>query len=161
VLVLTPGSQLLEQDEYARPEAQPLRESYRAYIAAVLSAAGDPVDEARNQASKILALESRIAGAMMSPLQMRDPANTYNMMSLNQAQALVPALDLRAFLRAQGIAPPARVQVIDVNAMKALQKLLAQLSSSCCAGPRCPPAPRNWGGPIARWKPSSRARARA
>jgi len=126
VLVLAPGSQLLEQDEYTKPEAQPLRERYRAYIAAVLSAAGDPVDVARNRASRILALESRIAGAMMSPQQMRDPANTYNMMPLDRAQALVPALDLRVLLRAQGISTPARVQVIDVGAMKALQRLLVE-----------------------------------
>lgn len=127
VLVLVPGSQLLEQDEYARPEHQALRERYRAYVAALLGAAGDTADAARNQASRIVALESRIAGAMMSPLQMREPANTYNILSLDQAQALVPALDLRAFLRAQGIAPPARVQVIDLNAMKSLQALLAEL----------------------------------
>jgi len=57
---------------------------------------------------------------------MREPANTYNMMTLEQAQALVPALDLRAFLSALGIAAPARVQVVDVNAMKALQRLLAE-----------------------------------
>jgi putative endopeptidase len=67
-----------------------------------------------------------MAAAMMSLLQMRDPANTYNMMPLEQAQALVPALDLRAFLKAQDIAAPARVQVVDVNAMKALQRMLAE-----------------------------------
>ena len=67
-----------------------------------------------------------MAAAMMSPLQMREPANTYNMMSLAQAQALVPALDLRPFLKALGIAAPARVQVVDIQAMKALQRLLTE-----------------------------------
>jgi putative endopeptidase len=66
---------------------------------------------------------------MMTPLQMREPANTYNMMTLAQAQALVPALDLRAFLKAQGIPAPARVQVLDVNALKALQRLLTEQSA--------------------------------
>jgi len=127
VLMLTPGAQLLEQDEYARPEHQKLRETYRAYIAAMLAAMGDPVESARSTATRILAMEARAAGAMMKPLQMRDPANTYNMMTLAEAQALVPALDLRAFLAAQGIAAPARVQVVDINAMKALQKMLADL----------------------------------
>jgi len=124
VLVLVPGSQFLEQDEYAKPDSQRLRESYRQYIAALLGAAGDAPDVARNHAARILALETRMSAATMSPLQMREPANTYNIMSLRQAQALVPALDLRAFLKAQGIAVPARVQVLDVKAMKALQGLL-------------------------------------
>lgn len=126
VLALVPGAQLLEQDEYARPESRRLRETYRQYIVAQLSAAGDSIDAAGDRAARIVALESRMAAAMMTPLQMREPDNIYNMMTLAQAQALVPALDLRAFLQAQGIAAPARVQVIDINAMKALQRLLAE-----------------------------------
>ncbi len=129
VLVLLPGAQLLEQDEYARPEAQRLRETYRRYIVALLGAAGEAPDAASRHAARILALESRLAAAMMSPLQMREPDNIYNLMPLEQAQALVPALDLRAFLEALGIAAPARVQVIDVNALKALQRLLAEQSA--------------------------------
>jgi putative endopeptidase len=63
---------------------------------------------------------------MMTPLQQRDPANTYNIMTLDQAQALVPALDLRVYLAELGVAAPARVQVVDINAMKALQKMLTE-----------------------------------
>ncbi len=125
VLALVPGSQLLEQDEYTKPESQRLREIYRQYIVALLNGSGDTVDMAGNNATRILVMESRMAAAMMSPLQMREPANNYNMMTLAQAQALVPALDLRAFLKALGISPPARVQVVDVKAMKALQRFLA------------------------------------
>ena len=129
VLVLVPGAQMLEQDEYARPEAQRLRDHYRQYMVALLNGAGDSVDAAGNHAARILALEARMAAAMMPPLQMREPANTYNMMSLAQAQALVPALDLRVFLKALGIAAPARVQVVDIQAMKALQRLLTEQPS--------------------------------
>lgn len=126
VLVLAPGAQMLEQDEYAKPEGQRLREIYRQYMVSLLNGAGDSVDEAGNHAARILALESRMAAAMMTPLQMREPANTYNMMTLAQAQALVPALDLRAFLKAQDIPVPERVQVLDINALKALQRLLTE-----------------------------------
>ena len=125
LLALVPGSQLLEQDEYTKPESQRLREIYRQYIVALLNGSGDTVDMAGNNATRILVMESRMAAAMMSPLQMREPANTYNMMTLAQAQALVPALDLRAFLKALGLSPPARVQVVDIQAMKALQRFLA------------------------------------
>ena len=41
VLVLTPGAQLLEQDEYAKPEHQKLRDTYRKYIVAMLNGIGD------------------------------------------------------------------------------------------------------------------------
>ncbi len=125
LLALVPGAQLLEQDEYTRPESQRLREIYRQYIVALLNGAGDTVEMAGINATRILVMESRMAAAMMSPLQMREPSNTYNMMTLAQAQALVPALDLHAFLKALGVSPPARVQVVDVQAMKALQRFLA------------------------------------
>ena len=127
VLVLAPGAQMLEQDEYARPEAQRLREVYRQYVVALLNGAGDSVDAAGAHAARILALEARMAAAMMTPLQMREPTNIYNMMSLDQAQALVPALDLRAYLTALGVTAPARVQVMDIGAMRALQRLLTEL----------------------------------
>lgn len=128
VLILAPGAQLLEQDEYARPEHQKLRDLYRMYIVAMLHGIGDPIDAAKVQAANILAMEAQAAGAMMTPLQQRDPANTYNIMTLDQAQALVPALDLRVFLAELGVAAPARVQVVDINAMKALQKMLTERS---------------------------------
>lgn len=128
VMVLAPGAQLLEQDEYAQPEHQKLRDLYRMYIVAMLNGIGEPVDAANTQAAKILAMEAKAAGAMMTPLQQRDPANTYNMMTLDQAQALVPALDLRAFLAELGVAAPVQVQVVDINAMKALQKMLSEHS---------------------------------
>jgi putative endopeptidase len=64
-----------------------------------------------------------------TPLQLRDPANTYNIMTLDQAQALVPALDLRVFLAELRVPAPARVQVADINAMKALQKMLTECST--------------------------------
>lgn len=126
VLVLAPGAQVLEQDEYAKAEAQPLRDIYRRHIVSMLVAAGESEAAASGQAMRIMALESQMAAAMMTPLQMREPANTYNMMPFEQAQALVPALDLRAFLKALDIEVPKRVQVIDISAMKSLQRLLSE-----------------------------------
>lgn len=128
VMVLVPGAQLLEQDEYARPEHQKLRDLYRMYIVAMLNGIGEPIDAAKIQAAQLLSMEAQAAGAMMTPLQQRDPANTYNIMTLDQAQALMPALDLRAFLAELGVAAPERVQVADINAMKALQKMLTARS---------------------------------
>jgi putative endopeptidase len=129
VLVLAPGAQMLEQDEYAKPENQRLREIYRNYIVSMLNTTGDSVDAANIHAARIMALETKTAAAMMTPLQMREPANNYNLMTLAQAQALIPALDLRVFLRTLGIAVPTRVQVLDVQALKAMQRMLTEQST--------------------------------
>jgi putative endopeptidase len=128
VMMLAPGAQLLEQDEYAQPEHQKLRDLYHMYMLSMLHGIGEPIDAAKTQATNILTMEKQAAGAMLTPLQQRDPTNTYNIMTLDQAQALVPALDLRAFLAELGVAAPGRVQVVDIQAMKALQKMLTERS---------------------------------
>jgi putative endopeptidase len=125
VLVLAPSSQLLEQEEYTKPEHEKLRGNYRKYIVAMLNSIGQSAEEAKSSAEKIVAMEAEIAASIMTPLQMRDPASTYNMMTLAQAQALIPALDLRVFFGAVGVDAPERVQVLDINALKAMQRFLA------------------------------------
>lgn len=126
VMLLAPGAQILDQSEYAKPEHQKLRDFYRQYIVTMLNGAGQSIEAAEAGALTVMALETELAAAMMTPLQMRDPANTYNMMSLDEAQALIPALDLRAFLTALGVPTPARLQVFDPKALKAMQKVLAE-----------------------------------
>jgi putative endopeptidase len=128
VLVLVPGALLLEQEEYTKPDHQKLRDIYHMYIVDMLNGLGDPVDTTKARATNILEMETKIAGAIMPPLKMRDPANTYNIMTLNEAQSLVPAIDLREFITSLGITAPAKLQVIDINAMKELQKLLTESS---------------------------------
>ena len=125
VLVLIPGLQVLERDEYSKPEHQRLRSIYRDYIASLLSGIGQSADKAKIHAEQVLAMEAEMAAARLTPLQSRDPAKTYNMMTLDQAQALIPALDLRVFLKTLEVDAPEMVQVLDIDGLKAVQKALA------------------------------------
>ena len=50
-------------------------------------------------------------------------------MTLAEAQALIPAVDLQAQLKAMGVPPPATVQVRDIAALKAVNKMLATRSA--------------------------------
>ena len=73
---------------------------------------------------------------------MRDPACIYNLLTVDEAQALIPAVDLRAMAAAARLTLPDRVQVHDLaRRIKALQRLLDQprrrrTCRRCCAG-RC------------------------
>lgn len=126
VLMLLPGVQGLEQDEYAQPEHQSLRSTYRKYLATLLDSTGWTASKAEAAARRMMQFESELAAAKLTPLQSRDPAKTYNMMSLDEAQRLIPALDLRELLKTLGVDAPARVQVADIDGLKAVQKLLAE-----------------------------------
>ena len=65
----------------------------------------------------------------LKPLQARDPAVTYNIMTMAEAQALIPAVDLQSQLKAIGVTPPATVQVRDIAALKAVNKVLGTRSA--------------------------------
>jgi putative endopeptidase len=50
-------------------------------------------------------------------------------MTLAEAQALIPAVDLQSQLKAMGVPPPATVQVRDIAALKAVNQVLATRSA--------------------------------
>ena len=56
---------------------------------------GDAPDVADAAARTVLAIETEISAHALTPLQSRDPAITYNIMTLAEAQALIPPVDLR------------------------------------------------------------------
>ncbi len=99
---------------------------YLDYITHMFQSAGDPAEVARANAAIVLAMETELAGAELTPQQEIDPQLTYNILSLADAQALLPALDLRAMITSLGMTPPDTLQVPDPNGLRALQKLLGQ-----------------------------------
>ena len=129
LLMIVAGQQSLDLDDYAKPENQRVRDLYLAYIGAMLRSTGLSAPDAEAAARTVLAIETEISAAQLTPLQSRDPAVTYNIMTLAEAQALIPAVDLQAQLKAMGVTPPATVQVRDIAALKAVNKVLATRSA--------------------------------
>jgi putative endopeptidase len=129
VLGITPGMQALSQDEYTGPDGQRIRDLYLDFIARMFQSTGDTADVARAHARTVLAIETELAGAQLTPLQKRDPQITYNKLTLDEAQALIPAIDLRAFIAALGMTPPETMQVPDLQGLRATQKVLGQRSA--------------------------------
>lgn len=125
VLALGAGNPWLDRDEYSKPEGQKVRDLYVTYIASMMRGTGLTASEAEAAARAVLSIEAEISAARHTPVQSMDPALTYNIMSVAEAQALIPALDLAAHLEATGAAPPARLQVPDLGALKAVSRVLA------------------------------------
>ena len=66
---------------------------------------------AKSAASRIAALETRIANYQWTKVQNRDPVKTYNPMTLPDYQKLAPGFDWLAFFEGMG----APVQRLDIN----------------------------------------------
>lgn len=125
LLVIHPGLQPLEREEYIGADRQRVRDLYLDFVSKMLQTTGDTAQQAAANARMILAIETEIASARLTPLQQRDPAVTYNRRSLAEVQALVPAVDLSALLAALGVTAPPLLQVLDINGLKAVQNVLS------------------------------------
>jgi putative endopeptidase len=119
------GDLQLPQDQYRDPASQKVRDVYVDYITRMHQQLGDTPDVAAAKARTILAMEAELAAQRLTPLQQYEPALVYNLLSVDEAQALIPAFDLRAMAAAAGLTLPARVQVYDMGAAKATQQLLS------------------------------------
>jgi len=84
------GLGLPDRDYYTRTDAESakLREQYAAHVAAMLQLVGDKAEDAKKAAADILAFETRLANVSLTNVELRDPANFYNVKTPAEADAL-------------------------------------------------------------------------
>jgi len=100
------GLTLPDRDYYLKSDPQfvTIRDKLRAYAARMLGLAG--VADPDGSASRVLALENRLAEVQWSAAQERDATATYNKYTVADATARTPGLDWRAYLDAAGVHTP-------------------------------------------------------
>ena len=97
------GLGLPERDYYTRTDARSaqLRQAYVEHVQRMLALTGEPTADAAADAQRVMQLETRLAGASMTRVAMRDPNAVYHKMSLADFQKLTPHIDWTRFLREQ------------------------------------------------------------
>jgi len=103
------GLGLPEGEYYTKTddESKKLREQYVAHVARMLQLLGDDPAKAADDAKTIMALETRLAEASMTPVERRDPEKTYNRMDASKLSALTPNWSWTAYFQAVGLKPAA------------------------------------------------------
>jgi putative endopeptidase len=122
------GLGLPNRDYYTRTDADSvkLREQYRAHIARTLELSGVKARKARKQADAVLALETRLAEAALPREELRDPNKSYNVVTLDAANAVTPAFDWRAFFATVGVADAKDFSLSHPTYFAAMQRELAE-----------------------------------
>ena len=110
---------LLEGEPYTK-----FRAAYVAYIEKMLTLAGIP--DAAGAATRILALETKIAKEQWTPEQRRDPVATHNPMPVAALAKLAPGLDWAAAITGAGFGTPAKVDVAEKSAITAAAQFIAR-----------------------------------
>ncbi|HLT63739.1 MAG TPA: M13 family metallopeptidase, partial [Pseudohongiella sp.] len=80
-----------------------LREQYQAHVSRMLELAGSSAEDAADAATRILALETRLAQAQWSRVQNRDRNATYNRVSQQELASLAPGFDWPRYLESAGL----------------------------------------------------------
>jgi len=99
------GMGLTDVDYYRSEDERSveIRKAYTDYIARIFELTGVDAESASAKASRILALETRLAKAAMTRLEQRDPYATFHKMSVDELSQLCPAIDWQAFFTANGV----------------------------------------------------------
>jgi predicted metalloendopeptidase len=107
------GLGLPDRDYYTKTDeaSKKLRDQYVDHVAKMLTLLGEPAATASDDAKKILALETKLAEASRTRVQLRDPQKNYNKMPLRQLQNLTPDWNWSDYFKLLDVLAPADVNV--------------------------------------------------
>jgi putative endopeptidase len=107
------GLGLPDRDYYTKTDeaSKKLREQYVEHVAKMLMLLGDPAPKAQDAAKKILALETKLAQASRTRVQLRDPQKNYNKMPVKKLQDLTPDWHWSDYFNAINLLAPQDVNV--------------------------------------------------
>lgn len=99
------GTRMGDRDYYLAEDerAQELRQKYREMVAKLFTLSGTSAEEASRAAVAVLKLETQLARAARSRVELRDPEANYNKMTVTDLKKEVPALDWDLFFKEIGI----------------------------------------------------------
>ncbi len=119
------GLGLPTKDYYLDPKNKEIRDAYVAYIAKALTLTGVAEADAKKQADQVLAFETELAKASLSPVELRDPANEYHFVTVKEANKITPHFNWDDFFKAQGVTVDKGFSLSQPKFMAEFDKLLA------------------------------------
>ena len=122
------GTSLPDRDLYLADDStsRATRERFRAHVARMLELAGSPAPRAAEDAGRVLALETELARAQLTRVQLRDPARVNHPMTVAQAGALTPHWSWPRYLAAVGAPAGGTINVAQPDWFRAMDRLLAE-----------------------------------
>ena len=118
---LSEKSYYLDQDEHTTH----IRAEYLKHVEKMFTLFG--IENAAEKAKTVLRLETRLATAALSNVELRDPVANYNKMSIEELQKLVPQVDWAVYFQGLNIAPDS-LSVGQIRHLQEAGKMLAEES---------------------------------
>ena len=120
------GLGLPDRDYYVKTDAKSVetRQKYVSYVAQILTLAGEPPAQAKQDADTILRIETTLAKASLTRVERRDPYKLYHKMKVSDLSAISPAVPWHAYLTVQGVPDVSTLNVAQPEFQKAVDKVL-------------------------------------
>jgi putative endopeptidase len=120
------GLGLPERDYYLRDDekSKKLREDYEKHVVKMFELLGDSSERAETEATGVVKIETALAKASMSNVDLRDPIKTYHKMKIAELQALTPDFSWDSYLKIAGHTDVTELNVAQPDFFKALDAQL-------------------------------------
>src|SRR5205809_5115147 len=119
------GLGMPDRDYYTKqdPDMKQKREKYIAHVTKMLTLLGEPAQKAADDAKRIMALETKLAEASRTRVQLRDPIKNYNKMGVRQLQDLTPEWNWSDYFNKINLLEPGDINVRQPEFFKAANNL--------------------------------------
>lgn len=126
------GIGLPDRDYYLKDDARSLkiREKYLAHIINMFKLIDMNEADAKDYADKVVALETRLAKASISKVDLRDPVKNYNKMTFAQLKALSTDIDWDLYFQCLKINPPVEFDVNQPDFIKEIGAIMKEMQPS-------------------------------
>ena len=124
------GLGMPDRDYYTKPDAdmKDKREKYVAHVTKMLTLLGEPAAKAGEDAKKIMALETKLAEASRTRVELRDPQTNYNKMPQADLQKLMPDWDWAEYFKEIKLGEPGDINVHQPDFLKAANEVFKSTS---------------------------------
>jgi putative endopeptidase len=122
------GLSLPERGYYFEEKNQAIRDAFVAHVERMLVLSGLNPGLAAEQAKAVMAVETRLAGASLTPIEGRDPANQYHFVSVADAEKATPHLSWSRLFAAEHLSGMKGFSLSQPKFFAELDKMLTDVS---------------------------------
>ncbi len=115
-----------DRDYYLDAENEAIREAYKSYVERLFLLAGYDEERAARAVKSVMAIETAIAEASLSNVELRDTRRNYNMFSMEEAAKRYDNIDWALFAEAAGFALPEQINIGQPETMDAVNALVGR-----------------------------------
>ncbi|HEX3101706.1 MAG TPA: M13 family metallopeptidase, partial [Pyrinomonadaceae bacterium] len=124
------GLSLPNRDYYTKDDAKSaeIRGKFVDHVTNMFKLLGETPGQASADAKTVMDIQTRLANASASPVEMRDPDKNYNKIPLADAQMIIPNFSLSGYMKDRGMPAVTEINFTQPNFFRELNKMLADVS---------------------------------